>query len=414
MPTTAPLAPLRNRDFRRFYIAQVVDTSGSYMAPVALAFAVLHVSDSPSALGAVLAANSIPLVVFLLFGGVLADRLPRLLVIRVANLGAAATQGAVAALVLTGHAELWMLIVLEAVNGTLQAALFPALQGLLPQLVDRTQLQEANLLMSLSRGVLRIVSPSVGALLVVGAGAGWALAADAVTWAVAAVLLAGVRLPERERDVAGSVLGDLREGWVLFTSTTWLWVVVLVFGVLNAVQSGAWTTLGPSHAKATIGADGWGYLVSAESAGVLVMTLLLMRRRLERPLFSGLLAITFLGLPILAFGLTDHLPVLLLCSFAGGAGVQVFSLGWTLAMQENVAEEMLSRAYSYDALGSFVAIPVGQLLAGALAAGYGITHVMAAGGAIYIVLPLLALASRSVRGLRRAPIPPTAPAAPVA
>jgi hypothetical protein len=396
------LAPLREPNFRWYFAAQVVDGVGSYMAPVALAFAVLHVSDSPRALGAVLAANSIPLVVFLLVGGVIADRLPRLLVIRVGNLGAAATQGVVAALVLTGHAQLWMLIVLEACNGTLQAALFPALQGLFPQLVDKSQLQEANLLMSLSRGALRIVSPAIGAVLVVGVGPGWALAVDAVTWVVAAALLTRVRLPERVRTTSGSsVLADLREGWDLFTGTTWFWLIVLIFGVLNAIQSGAWFTLGPVHAKATIGADGWGSLVSAESAGVLVMTLLLMRRRLARPLVSGLFGVTLLGLPMLAFGLTDHLALLLACSFAGGAGVQVFSLGWQLAMQENVPEAMLSRAYSYDALGSFVAIPVGQLAAGGFAAAFGLTHVLTAAGVLYLLLPALALGSASVRGLRR-------------
>jgi MFS family permease len=401
MPTS-PLVPLRNSNFRWFWIAKVVDNAGSYMAPVALAFAVLHVSDSPRALGLVLAANSIPLVAFLLFGGVIADRLPRLLILRYGNLGAALTQGTVALLVITDHADLWMLIVLEALNGVLQAALFPALEGVLPQLVEKSQLQEANLLMSLSRGVLRILAPAIGALLVVSVGPGWAVAVDALTWVAAAILLVRVRLPERTRDAeSSSVFSDLREGWALFTGQTWLWVVVLVFGVLNAVQSAAWTTLGPPHAKATIGADGWGYLVSADSAGVLVMTLLLMRRRLQRPLVSGLFGASVFGLPILAFGLTDHLPVLLLCSFVGGMGIQVFGLGWTLAMQENIAEDMLSRAYSYDALGSFVAIPIGQLAAGGLAAAFGITHVIAYAGAAYMVLPLVPLASRSVRRLGR-------------
>ncbi len=403
MPTS-PLAPLRSVNFRRFWIAKVVDNIGSYMAPVALAFAVLHVSNSPRALGLVLAANSIPLVVFLLFGGVIADRLPRLLIIRVGNVGAALTQGVVAVLVITNHAELWMLIVLEALNGVLQAALFPALEGVLPQLVDKTQLQEANLLMSLSRGTLRILAPAIGALLVVTVGPGWAVAVDALTWAVSAALLAGVRLPERERTEESSVFSDLRDGWTLFTGHTWLWLVVVLFGVLNAVQSAAWTTLGPVHAKTTIGAGGWGLLVSADSVGVLLMTFVLMRRRLERPLVSGLLGASLFGLPILAFGLTDHLPVLLVCSFIGGAAIQVFGLGWTLAMQENIAEDKLSRAYSYDAMGSFVAIPVGQLAAGGLAAALGITHVITYAGALYMVLPLVALASPAVRGLRRVPV----------
>ncbi|MCW2854526.1 MAG: major facilitator superfamily 1 [Marmoricola sp.] len=400
--STSPLAPLRNPDFRWFWTAKLVDNAGSFMAPIALAFAVLHVSNSPSALGLVLAANSIPLVAFLLFGGVIADRLPRLLILRYGNLGAALTQGTVAFLVISGHAQLWMLIVLEALNGILQATVFPALQGVLPQLVDKWELQEANLLMSLSQGALRVVSPAIAALLVVSVGPGWAVAVDALSWVAAAALLLRVRLPEREpRTGSTSVLGDLRDGWALFTGKTWLWVVVLAFGVLNAIQSGAWGTLGPQHAKATIGAGGWGWVVSADAAGALVMTVLLMQRRLERPLFTGLLWVALFGLPILAFGLTDSLPVLLVCSVLGGMGIQVFSLGWTLAMQENIAEDQLSRAYSYDALGSFVAMPIGQLAAGGLAVAFGISHVIAYSGAAYVVVALLPLASASVRRLGR-------------
>src|SRR5262249_35794979 len=151
------------------------------------------------------------------------------------------------------------------------------------------------------------------------------------------------------------------------------------------------------HAKATIGADGWGLLASAESAGVLAMTLLLTRRRMERPLLSGLLGIAFFGAPMLAFGLTSSLLVLVPVAVVSGAGLSVFSLGWALAMQENIPGDMLSRATSYDALGSFVAIPVGQLCAGGLAAAFGITRVIGAGGAVYVALPVLLLGIGSVR-----------------
>jgi MFS family permease len=177
-----------------------------------------------------------------------------------------------------------MLIVLEALNGAVAAVLFPALQGMLPQLVPREDLKNANVLQSLARGALRVIGPSISALLVVGVGAGWALAADAVTWLAAGALLLMVQLPPPDgRTGRTSALSELREGWTLFRTTKWLWVVVLAFGFMNAIHTGAWFTVGPAYAKQTIGAQGWGLLLSAESVGLLVMSAIMLRRTFRRP-----------------------------------------------------------------------------------------------------------------------------------
>lgn len=402
-PATDALRALREPNFRWYYLATSVNLVGSTMAPVALAFAVLHVSDSASALGLVLAANTVPMVVFLLFGGVLADRLPRVLLIRGGNLVMGLTQGTAAWLVISDRAELWMLVLLEAVNGTVSAVVFPAMQGLFPQLVPRELLQQANVLQSLVRGALRVVGPTISALLVVGVGPGWALAADALTWVAAAVLLLRVDVPARPGRTGGSMVADLREGWSIFVGNTWFWVVVLSFCLLNAIHNGAWFTLGPPHAKDTIGATGWGYLMSAESLGLLATTLVMLKVRLERPLLVGMLGCAFMGLPILLFGLLSSLPVLLAAAFLAGAGIELFSLGWSLAMQENIEERMLSRAFSYDALGSFVAMPVGQLVYGPLGEAFGYRDVLVISGSVYAVVAVGTLSSRSVRQLRRAP-----------
>jgi MFS family permease len=397
-------APMRVANFRWYFLSSFVNMTGSTMTSVALAFAVLEVSDSPTALGAVLAASSIPLVLFMLFGGVIADRLPRVLILRVGNLALAGTQGMAAALVITGKAELWMLIVLEALNGLTMALVFPAFAAIMPQLVPRGMLQPANVLQSMSRGALRVLGPSIAALLVVTVGPGWALAVDALTYLVASLLLLFVALPRPVRDAAGSsAFAELREGWSLFAGTTWLWVIVLAFGVLNAVHSGAFLTLGPVVAKDTIGEQGWGYILSAESLGLLAMMAVMMRRRLERPLFFGMLGIATAGVPIVLLGTAPGLLPLVVFAFVAGAGIELFSLGWLLAMQENIEERMLSRAFSYDALGSFVAMPIGQLAYGPLALAFGYTDVLVISGVVYTGICLLTLMSGSVRNLQRAP-----------
>src|SRR5262245_61537091 len=166
------------------------------------------------------------MVVFLLWGGVIADRISRALIMQVSNVLSALTQGTVAYLVISGHAQLWQIIVLEAINGTTSAASFPAMAGVVPQLVPRELLQPANVLLSMSRGALTVLGPSISALLVVTVGSGWALAVDAFTWLAAAVLLIPVRLPPRERragEAPPNMLRELREGWSVFTGIRWLW-----------------------------------------------------------------------------------------------------------------------------------------------------------------------------------------------
>jgi len=400
------VVPLADRNFRFFFASRAVNLWGTTMAPVALAFAVLAIEDSASALGQVLAARSIPMVLFLLLGGVIADRLGRRLVIQVSNAVAVLSQAAAAVLVITGHAELWHLVVIEAVNGTAAATAFPAMQGMVPQLVPRHQLQQANVLLSMVRGALFMVGPTTAALLVVTVGPGWALAVDAATWLVALLLLLPVRVPHRAPSAGSSVVQDLREGWTLFRTTTWLWVVVLAFGALNAIGAGAWHTLGPAVAKDTIGIAGWGYVLSAQAIGLILAGVVLLRVTIRYPLRAGMLGCLFFAAPLLMLGLDPHLVPLAIGMFLTGAGIEVFGLGWNLAMQEKIPEEMLSRAFSYDALGSMVAMPIGQLIVGPLAVAFGEQPVLVASGIAYGAICLLTLASPAVRNLEREPPEP--------
>lgn len=405
------IVPLSDRRFRFFFASRAVNIWGTTMAPVALAFAVLSIEDNASALGQVLAARSIPMVLFLLLGGVIADRLSRRLVIQVSNAVAVLSQATAAALVITGHAELWHLVVIEAVNGTAAAASLPAMEGMVPQLVPRSQLQQANALLSMVRGALFAIGPTTAALLVVTVGPGWALAVDAATWLVALALLTPVTVPHRASNAGAGVVQDLREGWALFRSTTWLWVVVLAFGALNAIIAGAWHTLGPAVAKDTIGITGWGYVLSAQAIGLILTGLVLLRVSIRYPLRAGMLGCLFFAAPLLMLGLDPDLVPLAIGMFVAGAGIEVFGLGWSLAMQEKIPEDMLSRAYSYDMLGSMVAIPVGQLAVGPLAAWLGDRPVLVASGIAYGAICLLTLASPAVRNLKREPLTSTVDAA---
>jgi MFS family permease len=397
------LAPLRDRRFRWYFASRAVDLVGDFMGGIALAFAVLAVSNSPSALGIVLAARSIPEVVFLLVGGVLADRFGRTIIIQLSNVTAGVSQLAIAALVISGTAEIWHIALLAAVNGVAAAANQPALAGLLPQLAPEGALQQANVLNGLLRNISLVFAPALGGVLVAGVGAGWAIAANGVTYLVAALLLLPIRLPAPPpREDAESILRDLRTGWTFFRSTAWLWIIVLAFGFLNALHSGGLSTLGPAHAKnSEIGVEGWALILSSGAVGLVLCSLVFLRVPLRRPLLLGMLGCALFSVEMIALGITTELWVLMLAAFLAGAGIEIFGLGWELSMQEHVPRDMLSRVYSYDMLGSFIAIPIGQLAFGPLGEAFGLQRMILIAGLAYLAISLLTLTSRSVRDMRR-------------
>lgn len=390
--------------FAWFFSARTVSTAGSSMAPVALAFAVLEVTGSAGSLAQVLAARTIAMVVFLLVGGVISDRMSRTTVMQVSHALTFVTQGVAATLFITGRAELAVIIAIEALNGAVSAFSMPAMMGIVPLVVDRSRLQQANALLSFSRSGLMIIGPSVAGLLVVTVGAGWALAADSFTYVLAILCLVKVRLPGRARGAGSarpSMIADLREGWGEFTSRTWIWLVVLVFGILNAVQAGALGVLGPLMAirVPALGVGGWALALSAEGAGTVVMTLFMLRLSFRFPLRAGMIGVSAIAVPIVMLGAAPATVPLVLAMAVAGAGTEVFGVGWSTAYHEHIPEEVLSRVSSYDALGSFVAIPVGTLVYGALATVVDVEVLLVVSGVAYAVIALGTTLSRSVRTL---------------
>jgi MFS family permease len=161
-----PLGALREREYRLFFVGQSVSLLGDGMVGVALSFAVLDLTGKAADLGYVFAARSLPLVGFLIVGGVFADRLSRRAVMIGADLARFGTQGATAALLVTGHARLWELIVLQAIGGAASAFFNPSLTGLTPLLVSGEHLQQANVLRGLSAGIGGIAGPALAGILV--------------------------------------------------------------------------------------------------------------------------------------------------------------------------------------------------------------------------------------------------------
>ncbi|MCU1537838.1 MAG: transporter [Humibacillus sp.] len=410
MRLSRSLGALGDRRFAWYFTARTVSTAGSVMVPVALAFAVLDIDTSPGALAQVLGVRTLALVLFLLVGGVVSDRFSRIAVLQVAHVLTCLTQGLAAWLIISGDATLTQVTVIEGVNGAVSAFTMPAMMGIVPLVVERSRLQQANALLSFSRSSLGILGPAVAGILVVGVGPGWALAVDACTYVVAVVCLSRVQLQRSAVGADGTVanrrsmVSELREGWSEFTSRQWLWVIVVVFGVTNAIAVGVIGVLGPLVATTTdaIGEAGWGLVLSAEAVGTVLMTLVMLRLHLARPLRAGMLACTALAVPMLLLGVAPAVLPVAVGFFLAGAASEVFSVGWTTALHEHIPIDVLSRVSSYDALGSFVAMPVGTFVYGWLATTVDLETLLVASAACYAVISLSALLSPSVRSLRRA------------
>jgi MFS family permease len=401
------MAPLREVPFRWLVTGRFVAMLGSAIAPVALAFAVLDLTGSASDLGLVLAARSVPLVLFVLMGGVIADRFPRHLVLLVSNLLSAAAQATIAAMLLTGHATVLRLVLLGVVNGAASALLWPALAGLTPQTVPSSVLQQANALLRLSSNAAMIGGSAVAGILVATVGPGWGLAIDAATYTLGALCLSRIKLPRSQRIRAGNALVELRDGWGEFRSRTWLWVVVAEFAFVNLAVSGAFNTLGPVVADDSFGRGGWGFVLAAQTLGMVLGGLLTLRLRPSRPLRLGVMA-TILEVPLLfLLAYEPRLLAMIACGVLAGVGLEVFSVFWDLSMQQHVPPDRLSRVSAYDGLGSFVFLPVGQLLAGPLAALVGIRDAIGLSAAVVLAAVLVAYATPAVRNLPRADLATT-------
>jgi MFS family permease len=394
--------PLGRRNFRLLVGCDVTSTVGTAMAAVAVPFAVLASGGTVSDIGYVAAAGFVPTVAFLLFGGVLADRLPRQQVMVAANVGQGLAQSVFALLVLTGNAQLWEMMLLSATRGCAFGFYMPAAQGLLPQTVSREQLASANAVRRLGLNGAQIGGFALGGVVVAAVGPGWGLVVDAASYGIAAVLRAGMRFDSLPPIVRSGIVHELREGWQAFTSRRWLWVIVVQFGLVNAVFIGAFNVLGPALAHTELGGSGsWGLILAAQSAGAVFGAGLMLRYRPRRLLRSASLAVPLLALPLFALAVPAAVAVIALAALLAGAGMEIFEVDWSTALQEQIPPELLSRVAAYDALGSAALTPIGTALAGPIALAIGTTATLAGAGAAILASAAVVLSVHEVRTLAR-------------
>ncbi|MGP2514526.1 MFS transporter [Yersinia sp. 2545 StPb PI] len=389
--------------FRNLFFARLLTVLGNGIAPIALAFAVLDIGGSAADLGLVVAARSVFNVAFLLIGGVLADRYSRSKVLLSSSVIAALSQGIVAWLVLDGTATIMWLAVLGTINGAAAGIALPASSAMVPQTVPVRNLREANAFIQLGVYGGTVIGASLGGVLTAAIGPGWGLAVDALGFAASAPLYLLIRTASAQLLASKTnILQDLRDGWQEFIARAWVWTIVAQFTIVNAAFSGVVMILGPIVADASFGRASWGIIVAAQSIGLIAGSFIALRWRPRRDLFIGVLLVALCAVPITLLSMVSSTAILMGAFFIAGVGFGQFGVVWAHSLQTHIPPEKLARVYAYDAMGSFVAIPIGELAAGPLAMHYGSRAVLLASAVAVVIATIAASLTPAIRRLNNA------------
>ncbi len=415
------LKSLQHRPFALLWSGQTTSRLGDSLYRIAMAWWVLEKTGSAEAMGAVLIFSSVPMLIFLLIGGVATDRLPRLRVMLTSDLLSGSIVAIIALLAFTGWLEVWHIYIASTVFGLVEAFFFPAYTATVPEITPVELLPSANSLTSLGQKGASIIGPALAAVVVASGGTPLAFGLDALTFFISAALILPIfkSNPELSKKPTApilepgqavptgplglkTVIADMREGLGAVMASPWLWITIAIFSLVNATSSAPMAVSLPLFVKVNLKSEvnTLGLITSTSSAGFVVGALLLGRlTRIRRRGPLAYLATIIFGACVAVFGLTTSIPVLAAAAFIGGLFTSLFGLVWINTLQELVPRHLLGRVASIDALGSFVLLPIGYAVAGWATDLAGAPMVFAIGGVITVALALLGLAHPAIRGL---------------
>jgi len=411
MGRTPEPQPGLGRNFRLLFAGRAISYVGTYLAPIAVAFAVLDLGGGATAVGLSFAAWTLAQVAMLAVGGVVGDRFPRRRVMIASDVSSTCVRVSMGVLLLTGHAEVWMLIALQAAGGASVAFYNPAFYGLVREIVPTAQLQRANSLLALARYAAFPVGAATGGTIVALVGSGTALVFDGATYAASALLLSFVHVDSIAK-ASSSMLHELREGWSAFVEQQWVWVLTAWIALYFTLTYAPFFVLGPYIAKHSMhGASSWAPVVAGEGVGALLGSLAGLRLRFRQPLVAvgRIFLLTAVQSVLLAF----EAPVWLLAPAAmfAGFGFACGSVVWDTQLQKAIAPDKLARVASYGWMSAMVMLPAGYALAGPIGMAVGVKEYLLFGAAWLVVSTTVVYRLPSVRDFRE-PAPELPLAAP--
>jgi MFS family permease len=391
------------RDFRLLWIGQAVSAVGDQVFPVAVTIAVLNAHGTATDIGLVLAARWLALVLFAVVGGVWADRVPRTLVMRGADLFRMLAVLGLALLPATP--PLWVLATLVFFVGGGEAFFRPAETALLPSILPPERLRPANALIVISYRTASVVGPGLGAIVVTAAGGTRpAFVINALTFGVSLVTLTLLREPPRQTVAAEDregVLREIRAGLDEVRARPWLAAVLVLASVALMLVVAPETVLLPIVGRHQFGTDAvYATSLSLFAAGGVVGALLALRWRPRRPGLVGALGwLPFTLVPVvLAY---PHAAWLFYAAyFLAGAGFEPFNIYWQTALQREIPPDKLARVSSLGWMASLSLLPVGMALTGPAVSLVGIRTVLLVAAAVNVVGTVAVLFVPGVKELR--------------
>lgn len=388
--------------FTALATSRFISNVGNGISPVALAFGVLALPGATGKdLSFVMAARMFPMIALMLFGGVVGDRYKRNRIVGGADIIGSGFAAISAISLIVNHSSVFLLALMGALFGILNALWWPAMSGVLPEVLPKEKLQHGNAVIALTTNIGYVVGALLGGVLVTAFGSGWALLVDAISFLIAGIIVWNLDLPKIVRENVNTVFQDLKSGWHEFISRSWVVAVVVAFAVVNLAYESLLQILGPlNFSKLDDGPQFWSFNLAALTAGMLLGSIISLKVHFSRPLLFAMLIISATAIWDFSLALSAPLWISLVCAFLAGIAVDIFMVVWNTSLQSHIPEESYSRVVAYDALGSYGLSPIGIAAAGPLAELFGVSTMLFITGALTLTAALATLTVKSVRELK--------------
>jgi MFS family permease len=402
------LAQLKNlsshEGFSMLVTARLISNVGNGLSPIALAYGVLSLPGADgSDLSIVMGARYLPLIIFMLFGGVFADRFQRNRIVGGSDIIGSVLVAVSAISLIAGFSSILLLAVMGALFGVLNALWWPAMSGVLPEILPKEKLQEGNAIIGLMSNIGVVFGTLLGGVIVTLTSPGWALLIDGATFFIAGLIVWNLKLDAKSRVESPGIISDLRVGWREFISRSWLVTMVIAFAFINMAFDSMITILGPLNlSDPETGPRNWSYNLAGLTIGMMIGGIIVLKFKFKHPLFVSMILVAISGIWDFALAFDLSLAISIAAGIFSGIAVEIFLVTWSTSMQTHIPEESFSRVNAYDSLGSYGFAPLGIIIAGPLAEAFSVNSILFATGSITLLASAVALSVKSVRTLSNA------------
>ena len=393
-----------HRGFTSLAISRFISNVGNGISPIALAYGVLSLEGADGKdLSIVMAARFVPLLGFMLFGGVIADRFQRNRIVGGSDIIGSALVAVSAISLIAGFSSILLLAVLGALFGVLNALWWPAMSGVLPEILPKEKLQEGNAIIGLMSNIGVVFGTLLGGVIVTLTSPGWALLIDGASFFIAGLIVWNLKLDAKSRVESPGIIHDLRIGWREFISRSWLVTMVIAFAFINMAFDSMITILGPlNFSDPETGPRNWSYNLAGLTIGMMIGGVIVLKFKFKHPLFVSMILVAISGIWDFALAFDLSLAISIAAGIFSGIAVEIFLVTWSTSMQTHIPEESFSRVDAYDSLGSYGFAPLGIIIAGPLAEVFSVNSILFATGSITLLASAVALSVKSVRTLSNA------------